>query len=84
MYYVYALKSNKTSWVYVGYTSDLKKRIDQHNKGLSKATKRYLPIELVYYEAYKSMLDAMKRESSLKGHGKAVLLLKKKLVNSLK
>jgi len=83
MYYVYILKSKKTSWVYTGYTSDLKKRLGQHRKGMCNTTKRYLPVELVYYEAYKSMVDAMKREDSLKKHGNVVALLKKRIVRSL-
>lgn len=83
MYYVYVLKSKKTKWIYIGYTSDLKKRIEQHKQGMCRTTNRYLPVELIYYEAYKSMLDAMKREDTLKKYGKVVGLLKKRITNSL-
>lgn len=49
MYYVYFLKSLKYNYRYVGYTSNLKARLDEHNRGLSKSTKPYLPFELDAY-----------------------------------
>jgi putative endonuclease len=84
MYYVYLLKSKKTEWVYIGYTSDLRKRVEEHRSGKSLTTRRYLPIELVYYEAYRSATDAMKREKTLKKYGNVIGLLKKRIVNSIK
>ena len=38
-YYVYILKSLVDGKFYTGYTSNLKKRLDEHNKGLTKSTK---------------------------------------------
>jgi len=84
MYYVYLLKSKKTKWVYIGYTSNLRKRIEEHRARKNLTTKRYLPIELVYYEAYRSADDAVKREKTLKKYGNVIGLLKKRIVNSLK
>lgn len=84
MYYVYVLASLKTKWLYVGYTSDLRKRFRQHNAGKSNYTRKYLPWRLVYYEAYASKLDAMEREKSLKRHAKGLSLLKKRITRSLK
>lgn len=52
MYYVYALKSLRNSDLYIGYSTDLKRRYSDHNKGLVKSTKPNLPWKLVYYEAY--------------------------------
>ncbi|MGB0757505.1 MAG: GIY-YIG nuclease family protein, partial [Patescibacteria group bacterium] len=67
MYYVYALQSLKvTSWVYIGRTGDLKKRIQRHQAGLVLSTKKYKPLRLVYYEAYSSKKDSTKREYDLK------------------
>ena len=65
MYYVYALLL-KNKDVYIGYTSDLKARIKQHQKGTTKTTRGMEP-QLVYYEAFKSSKDAKERERSLKG-----------------
>lgn len=65
-YYVYILKSLKDSKFYTGYTSDLKRRIKEHNNGLSKSTKNRKPLKLVYFEASGNIKDAMKREKYLK------------------
>jgi len=51
MYYVYVLKSKKDGQFYVGYTADLRKRLDLHNKGKVESTRYRRPFELVYYEA---------------------------------
>ncbi len=83
MYYVYILKSNKDKRLYVGYTSNLKLRIKEHQEGKVKSTKNRRPIELVYYEAYKDEIDAQNRERYLKGGGKARNTLKSQLKNSL-
>jgi putative endonuclease len=50
MYFVYALRSYNHNYIYVGLTSDLKKRIDAHNRGYEKTTKLYRPFKLIYSE----------------------------------
>jgi putative endonuclease len=82
-YYTYVLGSKKRSWIYVGVTIDLKKRMEQHHSGKSCATRKYLPVELVYYEAYRSLVDANNREKSLKQYGGALRQLKKRIKQSL-
>jgi putative endonuclease len=64
--YVYVLRSVKNGDRYIGFTVDLKNRITEHNNGKSKATKPYLPWELIFYEAYRNELDARRREKYLK------------------
>lgn len=66
MHYVYVLKSLKDGNLYTGYSSDLKKRLDEHNKGYVEATKPRVPFELIYYEACLSNYDAYRREKYLK------------------
>ena len=84
MYYVYLLKSLKyQNKIYIGVTSDLKKRMHEHNAGLTYTTQRILPVELIYYEAYKSKTDAQKREHMLKQYGNSLARLKKRLSSSL-
>jgi putative endonuclease len=84
MFYVYLLKSLKYKYqMYVGYTDNLKVRFNKHNKGLVKSTKPYLPWELIFYEAYKSKIDAKRREKYLKTT-KVRKALKLMLRNSLK
>ena len=66
MYYVYVLFSHKDKKFYTGFTENLKRRLFEHNEGLSKSTKFRRPLELVYYEACKDRKDAMHREVYLK------------------
>lgn len=84
MFYVYFIKSLKNGTLYVGFTNDLKRRLSEHNSGLSGYTSRHYPYELVYYEAYKSEGDARKRESNLKLRANALSQLKRRLAESLK
>ena len=83
MYYVYLLKSVKTQKLYIGYTANLRKRFAEHNRGMSKATKPYIPFELAYYEACLSKTDARKREMQLKGFKQAYTRLKERIINSI-
>lgn len=70
-YYVYILESQKDKCWYTGYTSDLRKRLLEHQKGYTNSTKWRRPWELVYYEACLSEIDAIAREKYLKsGMGK--------------
>jgi len=72
--YVYILQSIRKDKLYVGYTTDLKRRFKQHNKGLDTFTKSYLPWRLVYYEACLNQEDAKRRERYLKtSQGKRLL-----------
>ena len=66
MFYVYVLKTSKGGQMYIGYTSDLKRRIKEHMSLQSEYTKSRLPIGLVYYEAFASEKDARTRELNLK------------------
>ncbi|MDZ4226376.1 MAG: GIY-YIG nuclease family protein [Patescibacteria group bacterium] len=71
MWYVYVLRSLKSSYWYTGSTKDLRKRFSQHQKGQSTWTKGRGPYELIYYEACLDQDDARSREKYLKsGMGK--------------
>ena len=50
-YYTYVLGSLKDNKFYIGYCSDLKKRLDEHRNGLVESTKNRRPFKLVYYES---------------------------------
>lgn len=62
MYYVYVLKSKKDNKLYIGYSANLKQRLTEHQKGFVASTKPRRPFELIFYEAYKAMKDAKRRE----------------------
>ena len=84
MYYIYILQSlRKPDWLYKGSTSDLKKRVLEHNAGKNFSTAPCIPFKLIYYEAYLLKSDAEAREKYLKtSMGKRVI--KKQLANYLK
>ena len=53
--------------LYCGYSNDVEKRVDTHNKSLgAKYTKTRLPVKLVYTECFDSKSEAMKREYQIK------------------
>lgn len=66
MFYVYMLECSDRS-LYTGWTNNIEKRVETHNKGLgAKYTKGRLPVKLVYSEAFDTKEDAMKREYEIK------------------
>ena len=65
MYYTYVLMCVDHK-LYVGYSSDLKQRIDRHQKGEVFATKGRRPLKLIFYEAFLSSADAKRREKYFK------------------
>ena len=74
MFYTYVLKSKTDNKLYVGFTQDLRKRIEKHNSGLVDSTRLRRPLFLVYYEACQSEEKAVKREKYFKtGYGRRFL-----------
>lgn len=73
-YYVYILKSLKDSKRYIGMTSDLNRRLSEHNSGKVKSTKNRRPLELIYTEEFISKEEALNRETFFKsGKGREFL-----------
>ncbi|MFA6005513.1 MAG: GIY-YIG nuclease family protein [Patescibacteria group bacterium] len=66
-YYTYILQSQKNDSLYIGYTSNLRNRLKQHNSGESQATRPFRPYKLIFYEAFLNSVDAKNREAYLKG-----------------
>ena len=64
--YVYIPKSLNNGNLYVGYTNDLKRRFQEHNRGKNFSTKPRCPWQLIHYEAYLDIDDAKRREKYLK------------------
>ena len=74
MFYTYVLISKKDKELYIGFTKDLKKRLDEHQKGLVVSTAQRRPLKLIYYEACLNENDAIKREKYFKtGFGRRFL-----------
>jgi putative endonuclease len=72
MFYVYILENEEGNH-YIGYTSDLQKRIKGHNSGKSRWTRKKGPWHLVYKEEFATKKDAFLRERQIKNYkgGKA-------------
>src|SRR6476620_5369072 len=74
MFYVYVLRSESDSGFYIGFSTNLRARLRQHQDGESFATKSRGPWKLIYYEAYTEREDAEGREKFLKsGAGRRFL-----------
>lgn len=66
--YVYIMASQKNGTIYVGVTSNLIKRVYEHKTEIFEGfTKKYNIKNLVYYEIYEDIVEAIKREKALKG-----------------
>ncbi|MGB4966121.1 MAG: GIY-YIG nuclease family protein [Microgenomates group bacterium] len=82
MHYVYLLKDSGGK-TYIGYSSDLKRRIKEHESGKVYTTKRMVKPKLVYYEAYSTSDEAKIRERKLKQYGSSYQGLMKRLEYNL-
>jgi putative endonuclease len=80
MFYVYILQSEKDKKLYIGFTSNLKERVKNHNLGLNLSTKYRIPLKLIYYETYLNEKDARSKERFYKS-GRGHELIKKILKN---
>jgi putative endonuclease len=67
MFYVYALYSREYKKIYIGFTSDLEKRLFSHNNGLKNSyTSKFRPWSLIYSEEISDKKSALIREKQLK------------------
>lgn len=65
-HYVYVLRSLNDGMFYFGHTSDVFRRLEQHNNGSTKSTAPRRPFELIYFEAHRNKYDAIRREKYFK------------------
>jgi predicted GIY-YIG superfamily endonuclease len=73
MHYVYILRCRDGS-TYSGCTQDLKERFQRHTNGHVPATKYILPVELIFYCAFRDKYKAYEFEKYLKsGSGRAFM-----------
>ena len=79
-YFVYLIGNykHKKLITYVGYTNNLKKRLNLHNKGKGAKFTRGRIWKLLYYEKFKTRKEAISREYYIKMNRKIGNLLKKK------
>jgi len=68
MWKPYILYSEKADRYYTGITDDLPWRLERHNQGWARYTKRGIPWSVVYTEDYHTKSKALKREREIKAH----------------
>lgn len=76
-FYTYILQSLKDGDNYIGYTHDLRNRVEEHQKGRSFSTSFRRPFRLIYYEACLDETDAKQREKYLKSTAGRRFLVKR-------
>jgi putative endonuclease len=70
-FYCYLLSIKKRTLVYIGYSENLKRRVEQHKAGRGALfTKKYSVFELIYFEEFLSKEKAKSREKQLKNASK--------------
>ncbi|OGE81691.1 MAG: hypothetical protein A3H72_03905 [Candidatus Doudnabacteria bacterium RIFCSPLOWO2_02_FULL_48_8] len=83
MWVIYVIQNSGTKELYFGFTSNLKRRLEEHNSGKNISTKRNTgKWMIIYAEAYRDKSDAMNREKRLKHHGSGKHELLKRLPKS--
>ena len=65
MYYAYIIKS-RNGKIYTGHTSDINRRLKEHNSGRCKTTKTDQNWRLIYREEFPDRREAIRREKWLK------------------
>ncbi len=84
MWVVYLIQHDETRDLYFGVTNDLRRRLEEHNRGEQTATRRTSGRWLIIYaEAYRSRADALERERMLKHHGSSKQKLMGRISRSL-
>ena len=85
MYTVYILQCEDGNLV-TGYTTELNRKIIQHQEGEIRSTKNRLPVTLLFYETYMVPSDAIRRQKYLKtaaGKKAVKVMLKDTLLSRL-
>lgn len=77
-HYIYILKCFDNS-LYVGFSDNLKNRVNYHNKGLVNSTKEKRPVKLLWYCCFNNKTKALKFEKYLK-HRSGFAFTRKHLV----
>lgn len=80
-YYVYILTNKNNNVLYTGITSNLIKRVYEHNNKLADGfTSKYNVNKLVYFEIFEDPENAIKREKTIKNllRAKKIALIKTK------
>jgi putative endonuclease len=64
--FLYILQSETSGRFYIGSTDDLERRMSEHLRGHSLATRARGPWKLAYSEQFETLLEARRRELEIK------------------
>ncbi len=79
MFTVYIIRSKKNGKYYIGHTSDITRRLHEHNSGLTYSTKNHVPWEIVFTREFKTKSMAQHIELKIKKMKSRVFI--EKLIN---
>lgn len=68
MYYTYVLQSDSSRRYYIGSTSDIRRRLKEHNSGKTKSTKNRGPFRVVYVKIQTTKEEAYRHEMKIKSY----------------
>ncbi len=75
-WYTYIIHSEKINKYYVGSTSNIELRVQRHNLGWGKFTKKGIPWKLVYFEIFSDKSDSLRREKEIKSKKSRTFIIK--------
>ena len=84
-YCVYVLRSERDGSHYIGFTTDLRRRLAQHLAGETSSTSRRRPLRLIFCEYFTCREDALRRERYFKtsaGKWALKMMLRRTLADS--
>ena len=74
MFFAYVVRSISTGYLYI---ENLEERLKQHNSRMTESIRKYIPFEMVYFEAFETREEAIVREKYFKSAaGRRFLKLK--------
>jgi len=66
MFFAYVLKSVEHDYYYKGHCEDLERRLLQHNTGMTRSIRPYIPFQIIYFEQFDFEHEAISREKYFK------------------
>lgn len=81
--FVYLLRNTKGRF-YLGWTTDIERRLNEHNEGKSFYTRSRGPWKLISFESFSSISEAKKRERAFKKNPRMMRFFKKRALAAFK
>jgi putative endonuclease len=66
MFFAYVIKSINHNFYYKGHCENLEKRLTEHNSGMTKSIRPYIPFQIIYFQEFKTREEAINKEKYFK------------------